>query len=255
MGRREIEFDDDFDEAPQYWEQARQPLICLIFLAPLLVVYELGVYLLGGNQADSLRSGADYWMRSWLQELGLGQHLVLPGLIVSWLFIWHLWNQDPWKVSLDTLIGMFAESLLFAFFLIVCGQVQDFLVRHWNTPTALALGGPSTTAALLSYVGAGIYEETLFRLCLLPPTYGILRGTRMPVMWATVLSIIVTSLAFATAHYVGPNADQFALFSFSFRLLAGVFFGALFWLRGFGIVVGCHAAYDLIVGILIALEA
>jgi hypothetical protein len=41
------------------------------------------------------------------------------------------------------------------------------------------------------------------------------------------------------------------LFSFVFRATAGVFFAGLFVVRGFGITVGSHAAYDLLVGILI----
>jgi hypothetical protein len=31
-----------------------------------------------------------------------------------------------------------------------------------------------------------------------------------------------------------------------------VFFAAVFLMRGFGITVGCHAAYDLLVGVLLA---
>jgi hypothetical protein len=34
-------------------------------------------------------------------------------------------------------------------------------------------------------------------------------------------------------------------------MLAGLFFAGLFVLRGFGITVGTHAAYDLLVGLLL----
>jgi membrane protease YdiL (CAAX protease family) len=61
---------------------------------------------------------------------------------------------------------------------------------------------------------------------------------------------LVTSLMFSLAHYVGPTAETMVLFTFTFRALAGVFFAALFVTRGFGITVGCHAAYDLLVGVL-----
>ncbi|MBC8113461.1 MAG: CPBP family intramembrane metalloprotease, partial [Candidatus Saccharimonas sp.] len=40
-------------------------------------------------------------------------------------------------------------------------------------------------------------------------------------------------------------------FSFIFRTLAGMFFAALFFLRGFGITVGTHAVYDVFVGIVL----
>jgi hypothetical protein len=64
-----------------------------------------------------------------------------------------------------------------------------------------------------------------------------------------------TSFLFALAHHIGPTADAFNLFVFSFRAIAGMFFSAVFLLRGFGITVGCHAAYDLMVGALLATVA
>jgi membrane protease YdiL (CAAX protease family) len=63
------------------------------------------------------------------------------------------------------------------------------------------------------------------------------------------MAAISTSFVFALAHHIGPTADAFNLFTFSFRAAAGMFFAAVFFLRGFGITVGCHAAYDLLVGV------
>ena len=65
-----------------------------------------------------------------------------------------------------------------------------------------------------------------------------------------VLSIISTSLVFSLAHYVGGQGEAFSLFGFAFRAVAGMFFCVLFFLRGFGIAVGSHAMYDVIVGVL-----
>ena len=102
-----------------YWREARQPLVCLVFLAPLLLIYEWGVLSMGGSQPELLRNGADYWMRSWLSQLGFTQTFLLPALIVITLLLWHIFCKHPWKISGETLVGMFAESLLFAFCLIV----------------------------------------------------------------------------------------------------------------------------------------
>ncbi len=102
---------------------------------------------------------------------------------------------------------------------------------------------------VISYLGAGVYEEVLFRLCLVPVSYGLLRAFLIPRRPAILLSVLSTSILFSAAHYLGPAADQLTLFSFVFRALAGVYFALLFVTRGFGITVGSHAAYDLIVGI------
>jgi len=121
---------DDFEDsgldsgsAVKYWDQAREPLACLVFLVPLLAIYELGV-LWHGSVERSIRNGADYWMRSWLQQAGIDAW-VLPGLVVGLLLMWHRWGRYPWRLSRETLVGMFAESLLFAFALTAVRSHQN----------------------------------------------------------------------------------------------------------------------------------
>lgn len=252
-----IEYEWDESETQlesDYWSEARLPLPSLVFLIPLLVIYECGVLWVGGGNSEALRNGADFWMRGWLHQLGLGHLMLLPGLVVFGLMAWHYCGRYPWRFSVDTLIGMLAESLLFAFLLIVLGQLQDFVFQNWIGPETLSINVEAVAARTISFIGAGIYEEVMFRLCLLPICYGFFRMTQISVRWSAMLAIISTSLAFSLAHYVGPAPDTFAFYSFSFRALAGTFFAALFWLRGFGITVGCHAAYDLLVGILIEVQ-
>lgn len=235
-----------------YWSETRQPLNCLVFLAPLLCVYEAGVLWVGGGESEIVRNGADSWMRSWLHQLGFDQPWLLPLLVVAGLLVWHVVGKYPGRVSIDTLSGMFAESLLFAFVLIVVGKLTDLVFQEIGRTVSLAISARSTLLAV-TYIGAGIYEEVLFRLCLLPLCYGFFRVARLEKNWATVLAILSTSLAFSLAHYVGATGEPFQLFSFAFRTLAGLVFAALFVLRGFGISVGCHAAYDLLVGVMLQL--
>jgi len=239
--------------APDYWSESRQPLSCLVFLIPLISLYELGVWFFSTEeQPDAVRNGADFWMRSWLQDAGFHEVVWLPLAVASLLFTWHLLSRHPWKISLDTLGGMFAESLLFAFCLIVLGQLQDLVFQSWPQPLTLSIFASSATSRMISFLGAGIYEEFLFRLCLLPACYGLFRLCKLSPGWATACSIVGTSLLFALAHYIGPAGDTFQLFTFVFRTMAGGFFACLFCLRGFGITVGCHATYDLLVGLFLA---
>ena len=66
----------------------------------------------------------------------------------------------------------------------------------------------------------------------------------MPKSWSAVMAVFLTSLVFSVAHYVGPAGEAFSLFSFTFRVTAGCFFATVYLLRGFGITVGCHAAWN-----------
>ena len=82
---------------------------------------------------------------------------------------------------------------------------------------------------------------------------------------AIVTAVLATSVTFAAAHYLpsdsamwgghlGDTAERLATdsslwFGFTFRTVAGIVFGTLFFNRGFGVTVGSHAIYDLMVGV------
>lgn len=239
-----------------YWSDARTPLSSLMFLVPWIAAYEAGILLLAGAESDGLRNGADYWMRSLLSGAGLGQVLLLPIMVLTLLLVWHVAQRYPWRVRPETLAGMLAESLLLAIVLVGIGQLHDLLFRQLqpaDVPDGLlvqSISGSWTRA--VSYIGAGVYEEVMFRLLLVPAAFLVFRMFEFPPRWAAVMSAISTSFLFALAHHIGPAADVFNLFTFSFRAAAGIFFATIFFMRGFGITVGCHAAYDLLVGVFLA---
>ncbi len=102
---------------------------------------------------------------------------------------------------------------------------------------------------MLGYLGAGVYEELLFRLMLVPPlavftTHLVNRpGLRIAAV------VILTSLLFSAAHYVGPHGEAMDAFTFVFRFSAGAIFALLFVYRGFGIAAGTHALYDIFISL------
>ena len=236
-----------------YWSGTRKPLNCLIFVIPLLAAYEAGVIWLGGRDSDAFRSGADAWLRGGLEYLGLNRPWLVPTMIVVGLLVWHIAQHDPWRISLGTLGGMLCESLLFACVLVVLAQLQSYGVKNWHVAgTTTAIPTERVAAMAVIFLGAGIYEEVVFRLCLLPMCHGLFRTSGVRPALAAFLAALATSLAFSLAHYVGPAGESFRLFTFGFRTFAALFFALLFMVRGFGITVGAHAAYDLIVGLMLA---
>ena len=100
-------------------------------------------------------------------------------------------------------------------------------------------------------LGAGIYEELLFRVLLV----GCLAwAARRLFGWsagaAGVFATVVGALIFSAFHYIGPYGDHLELASFTFRAIAGVMFSALYLLRGFGITAWTHALYDVFLAVL-----
>lgn len=241
-----------------YFQESSRPLASLFFVAPLLVAYEGGVMILGGS---AIRNGVDVWLRTALDRIGFGQYFLLPLLTVAILLAWHHMRRETWQVDWGVCYGMLLESALFGWLLLILAQLQGALFDAQLAPAQM-FGGPAgnvhAAARLIGYIGAGVYEELLFRLMLLPLVILMLRGVGVPFRWAAAVAILVTSTIFAAAHYqwdfhvagmhlATPFGEPFDWYSFSFRAMAGGFFSVLFVCRGFGIAVGAHALYDVLV--------
>jgi len=240
-----------------YWRQSRRPLASLAFVVPLLVLYEGGVLLLG---RQAVRNGADVWLRQFFDAVGFSQYFLLPVVTVGLLLAWHHVARDRWQLSAGVLYVMFAECAVLGLVLLGLARVEGVIADGalWGGGESeqvrlalpwVAAGRSAFLGRMLAYVGAGVYEEMLFRLLLLPPVAVIARylGARPAVRVAG--AVIVTSLVFSAAHYVGPHGEAFEAFTFFFRFTAGAFFAILFVYRGFGIAAGTHALYDIFVSL------
>ena len=243
-----------------YWADSARPLVCLAFVAPMLVIYEAAVFWLG---PAAVRNGADVWLRTLLDVVGFGQYFLLPLLTCGILLGWHHARHEPWQLSNRTIRLMWLESAFYALLLLAAAQLQANLMGG-SSEAAFTSGSSDFTrgaARLIGYLGAGVYEELLFRLLPIPVLAFALARTGLNRRGSLIIAVTATSLLFALAHYkldfdlLGmhitlPYGDAFAWFSFSFRFTAGLLFGALFAMRGFGIACGTHALYDLMVALL-----
>ena len=233
-------------EDPSYWSITRRPLPALVFILPILMAYEAGVIYLGGPSADSLRAGADAWVRQGLASLGLTDRWLLPVGLIGGLLGWQAIDRRDWRFHPAILWGMAIESLLLAVALVGLSKLVDLGFSRLEGPRLLATRHP--IAPVIGFLGAGLYEEALFRLALIPLTYRALRVVMVPRFLACTLAVTASSLVFSLAHHAGVPGEPFTWFAFIFRWLAGVFFAWVFVARGFGVVVGTHTAYDLLVG-------
>lgn len=236
--------------ANDYWEQSKSPLASLIFVAPMLVGYEAGAaWLVEGG----MRSGAAAWLEQGFGQFGLVGAWLVPVATVAALLAWQHATGRNWKLSAYVPMLMAGEAAAMAAVLVIAAQTQMTLMSAGVAPPAAGLWRELTAGHALShvvlYLGAGLYEEFLFRLALLPAlAWGARHALGFGWSSAWFLAAIASSLCFATAHYVGPHGDVFMWQSYAVRLLAGGFFAALFVLRGFGIAAGSHAMYDIWVG-------
>jgi hypothetical protein len=243
----------DVRRPSSYWASTRRPFPSLLMVAPLVMAYEAGVLWLEKANPGSVRTGADTWMRQALSSIGFADHWLLPLLLFLILLSWQVLSFYNWRFSPGILAGMVIESVVWAVVLLGISRLIDFgfsYLEQTNSPLlAIDPGGAEPSiSSLIGYLGAGVYEETLFRLILVPIFFGTLRLMQMPQVLASALAVTGSALLFALAHHAGSPGETFTWFAFVFRWMAGVFFAWVFVLRGFGIAVGTHTMYDIMVG-------
>jgi hypothetical protein len=116
--------------------------------------------------------------------------------------------------------------------------------------STLFLATPLTTDLLEQFylsVGAGIWEELIFRLGLITVlTYLINSIFRYGKSFSLFLSLIFSGALFSIFHYIGAYGDVFTWHTFILRTFAGVFLGGVFLFRGLGISVYTHIFYDMV---------
>ena len=117
------------------------------------------------------------------------------------------------------------------------------------------LSGPSSLSLptqLVLSLGAGLYEELLFRVLLVG---ALLFAGEVLLGWSrrvsATLAVLLSALIFSAFHYVGPLGDALTVSSFTFRAIAGVWFSALYVTRGFGITAWAHALYDVAITVML----
>jgi len=276
-----------FNFAPDsYLERTSRPVYAIVFLLPFIIFYEIGTALINTDilNGTQVRVVAFVWMQQLLQYLGTGDRLawIAPPLAVIVILIGlQLASRKGWYFCLGDYTPMVLECTVLAVPLIVvslmfnsstAGPPDVPAVAVTTESVACAAGAPevpllaspeathSLMASIVTSIGAGIYEELVFRLiliCLLMLLFQDVIGLRHAD--AIVLAVLVSAALFSAHHHVVlvdgrlGCSEPFAWSKFGFRTLAGVYFAGLFAVRGFGITAGTHAFYDIFATILTSL--
>jgi len=234
-----------------YWRDSQAPRYSLLFALPLFLGYEILTLAVSGGPGSQIRNGADVMLQTAFAELlgRRGPMVFEVGLIALGLaLVGRDVHRHGRHLSGKVFLGMFAEAAVLA---LLCGLLVGGVTSHLFGAVGMALGPldhTSVAVRLMLSLGAGLYEELLFRVILV----GALAWAGHRVLgWSPTLSGIVAAvtgaLVFSAVHYVGAYGDHLTAYSFVFRALAGLFFSALYLLRGFGITAWTHALYDIFV--------
>ncbi len=222
-----------------YFSQSHSLLNSLVLVLPLLILYQVGLLLVGFKQA---LNGVDFVSIILLSYTGIWGLLVfnLVLVIVMLLGAWQLRKKH--RFNPDFFLPMVLESMVYA---ILLGVVIVLIMRH-TFPMAGPVEEPGgwLTKVTIS-LGAGVYEELFFRLGLISLfAYVFVKWVKVHKATAFFAAMVISSFLFSLAHYIGTPIEQYGLV---YRFLAGLIFALLFKFRSFAIAVYTHAFYDIFV--------
>jgi membrane protease YdiL (CAAX protease family) len=223
-----------------YLKETRRPVYSAALILPFLCIYHAGTFVLRTTYIN----GADALIIRILSLFSVHSMLGSALVLVTCFTVWQLRTRASWKIKPGMLLLYFLESMCFALILL-------FAFGWLNTHVSLALNETHRGISdLVLYCGAGIYEELVFRGFLLGFLIAVFHPVFAQQKAATTAAAILGALLFSIFHYIGPSGNAFTLGSFIQRILAGLYFSALFVTRGFGVTAASHAIYDIFVGII-----
>jgi membrane protease YdiL (CAAX protease family) len=239
-----------------YFKATRSATFSYHAALPLLAAYELLIAFVNRGEMQQVRVGAEVWIKQFLAVVGAtGVPVLAIGVaVIGGIVVWAERKRRP-RLRGRYFVWMLGESLIYA-------VVLAFLVSATvGALFAMVSAGPISDLPLLTQLalslGAGLYEELVFRILLVGGLFWIFRrwfagrsggqGRGNGPAGAYVAAAVVGALVFSAVHYIGLLGDPFALPSFTFRFLFGLALNAVYLLRGFGVAAWTHALYDVLV--------
>ncbi|MCH8556884.1 MAG: CPBP family intramembrane metalloprotease [Balneolia bacterium] len=238
-----------------YFRQTSTLTYSYLACLPLFVVYEVLIRISQPDATAVVRLSADIWIQN-LLLLFHENTLLLSFIVIAVLggFIFYRERKKTFVFRPGYFVGMVGESTVWAVVLAVfVSGVTGLLFAlsaveiPANASLLLAEGSAGITRLqmLALSIGAGLYEELVFRVVLV---YLLIYafGYFLEQKHAMILAVVIAAALFSAVHYTGSLGDPFTLSSFVFRMLFGLALNALLVVRGFGITAWTHSMYDVI---------
>lgn len=221
-----------------YFQESHNPYYSIVAALPLLVAYEI-LLALSRNPRWQVRNAADIWLREILVLFDLTSQqatfAMITILLVMIPFVRGKYAPLKWKYFVLLLAESIAYSLVF-------GVIIHALLQPVFFASPMS-GGLLQNIALS--LGAGLFEEFVFRVILLNILFWGLKPLLPNFVVRATVAILSASFLFSLSHYVGALSDDFALYSFMFRWIAGLIFTVIYFMRGFAVAAYTHAFYDI----------
>lgn len=208
---------------------------------PIFVAYHLGVAVLPMRNAADLLT---IQLRALVQHSLFFYALVTLSIGSAFLCVtWLIGREDVLSGSRFLIVG--AEGVAYGIAMRLIGAHALGALPLSGGPAEL---GGEPFASVVMALGAGFYEELVFRVGLFGVGAWLSRfflghgptGMLVLVSWA-----VVCALAFSGWHHVGDAGEAFVTRVFVYRAVCGLVLTTIYLFRGFAPAVWTHALYDV----------
>jgi Type II CAAX prenyl endopeptidase Rce1-like len=224
----------------------RNLLTSLVLVFPLFLIYQIGVLF-----TLPVLNGADFLTVFLFRNLGLskGAYLAYTVVVAVAFAIAVVLLRRKQRFDPRLIVPVFVESAIYA---LTMGSLIVFVMTKVLHVSPRLAGGMIAEQGLgtrfVMSLGAGVWEETVFRLGIMTGIAVLLERVLGLGRWVAVaVGLLASAVLFSAMHHIPPYGDPLHICVFTFRVLAGCFFGLIYWTRGFAIAVYTHALYDIYV--------
>jgi len=225
-----------------YLRYTRHHYYGMLLVLPLFVFYEIGIWWIYKDSIHKIRNMVDVLIKFAIQYCGISTFFVVSVLVLLVFLIISRPRKEflvfHWHYYFIMLAESLFLSLVFAF----------FIIKFFYVITCSVTEIEKSWQGLILSLGAGIYEEFLFRVLLFGGISLVFaRLLKFDTFFAGFFAAMLTSSAFSLIHYLGVFGETFSAYSFLFRFFGGLFFCLIYQLRGFSVAVYTHAIYDILI--------
>ena len=226
-----------------YFDYSKNILVGIIFILPFLFVYEIICLIYFKYSEYEIRNTADIILHDIFNIFGdYSQIFYSLSLlfIVAILYFVNIKKNRKFKIITLPLFLIALEGLMYGFIL-------TLILNDSNIFNLEGLYQSDLLLNLYLCIGAGIWEEILFRLLIFNLFIFIMFKTfKNSTIFNVLISIVLCSFFFSLFHYIGVNGDIFNFNSFFLRFVGGLYLTILYHFRGFGVTAMAHLSYDFI---------
>jgi len=228
----------------KYFSYSKNILSSILFIFPLLLLYEFISFFKFNNADITIRNTADTILRDFIKLFTENVFLVQSIVILLFLVSYYIYNKNDsnnHEFNIKYISFMYIEGfflgLLLVFFLNGINVFQRLDVFQYN----------DYIISFYLCLGAGIWEEILFRLIIFNLFIYFTSFFFKHAFISLLLSIFISSVIFSLFHYIGSFSDTFTLYSFIIRFVGGIYLAVIYYYRGLGIAMFSHFIYDFLI--------